>query len=244
MQHRLNATTPHPHGLQATLHLAQRHISTGTLPCLERNRARPFRGGAGLPGANPLGGVDSGSDDGEDGQGNEDGELDNNDGFATDVSLEGVQDVNDEDDDVPLQRMVDDEYVDDDDVENSDMEEDPNDPFYNELLSANSKRRECVCHCCVPPRAVSPCSACRFLLRQYLKTLRPEEDPEEVYKNMVEENEEAGWFRFRLKLIDMNRIIKVTRQGRIQRFSAMVLVGNGEVRRAGVLVCGLLQQLQ
>lgn len=53
---------------------------------------------------------------------------------------------------------------------------------------------------------------------------------------MLEENEEEGWFRFRMKLLDMNRIIKVTRQGRIQRFSAMVLVGNAEVRCAHL--CG------
>lgn len=69
----------------------------------------------------------------------------------------------------------------------------------------------------------------RFLLRQYMKDSLPTLDQEAEYKRIIEENESQGWYRFRMKLIDINRITKVTRQGRIQRYSAMVLVGNGEV---------------
>ncbi len=62
-----------------------------------------------------------------------------------------------------------------------------------------------------------------------MKDSLPTLDQEAEYKRIIEENESQGWYRFRMKLIDINRITKVTRQGRIQRYSAMVLVGNGEV---------------
>lgn len=67
-----------------------------------------------------------------------------------------------------------------------------------------------------------------------MKEALPVLDQEEEYKRIIEENEKQGLYRFRMKLIDINRITKVTRQGRIQRYSAMVLVGNGEVWRTWV----------